>query len=467
MGKGKSFLLVTILGAIIWFLPVPAGLKPQAWHLLAIFVATIVGIIMNPLPMGAMALIGITVCALTNTLTVPQALSGFSDATIWLIVCAFLFARSFIKTGLGSRIAYMLMRAIGDKTLKLGYVLCISDLILAPATPSNTARGGGVLYPIVRSLCSAFSSEPDGKSSRRIGSYLMVTQFQCNCITSAMFMTAMAANPLVAVLSKQVLKIDISWGLWALAASVPGIVALVVMPYFLYKIYPPELKHTPEAKELATQELVKRGSMSRDEKIVLALFIGALVLWATSSFTKLNATLVALMAVCVMLVSGVLTWKDVLDDKGPWDTLMWMGGLVGMAGFLNKLGFIPWFAKTVAASLGGIAWVPALVILLVVYMYAHYGFASLTAHVTAMYPAFVAVAVAAGAPAFLAALALAFLSNLCGGLTHYSTGTAPIYFGAGYVDQGTWWKLGFGASVVNMIIWVGVGGIWWKVLGLW
>jgi DASS family divalent anion:Na+ symporter len=466
MGKWKSFLLVTIIGAAIWFVPVPAGLKPQAWHLLAIFVATIIGIILNPLPMGAMALIGITVCALTKTLTVPEALSAFADATIWLIVCAFLFARSFIKTGLGSRIAYMLMRSIGDSTLKLGYVLCISDLILAPATPSNTARGGGVLYPIVRSLGSAFDSEP-GPTARRVGAYLMATQFQGNCITSAMFMTAMAANPLAAVLAKQVLKIDISWGLWALAASVPGLVALAIMPYFLYKIFPPELKHTPEAKELAKSELAKRGAMSTPEKIVLAVFIGALLLWSTSSFTKINATLVALMGVCVMLVTEVLTWKDILDDKGPWDTLMWMGGLVGMAGFLNKLGFIPWFAKTVSASLGGIAWVPALTILLVVYMYAHYGFASLTAHVTAMYPAFIAVAVAAGAPPFLAALSMAFLSNLCGGLTHYSTGTAPIYFGSGYVDQGTWWKLGFSASVVNMLIWVGIGGIWWKILGLW
>jgi DASS family divalent anion:Na+ symporter len=434
---------------------------------LAIFVATIVGVVLQPLPMGAMALIGITICALTKTLTVPQALSGFSDATIWLVVSAFLFARSFIKTGLGSRIAYMIMRAIGDKTLKLGYVLAISDLILAPATPSNTARGGGVLFPIIRSLSSAFNSEPGGPSSRRIGAYLMVTQFQCNCITSAMFMTAMAANPLVAVLAKQTLKIDISWGLWALAASVPGIVALIVMPYFLFKIYPPELKHTPEAKELATRELEKRGPMTKEEKLVLIVFISALLLWATSSFTNLNATLVAMMGVCFMLVTDVLTWKDILDDKGPWDTLMWMGGLVGMASFLNTLGFIPWFAKTVAASLTGVAWIPALGILLVVYMYSHYGFASLTAHVTAMYAAFVAVAVAAGAPVMLSALSLAFMSSLMGGLTHFSTGTAPIFFGAGYVDQGTWWKLGFIVSVVNMVIWVGVGGAWWKVLGLW
>mgnify|MGYP000170684303 CR=1 FL=1 len=236
MNKAKGFLVPIIIGLIIWFIPVPAGLKPQAWKLLAIFVATIVGVVMQPLPMGAMALIGITVAAGLKVLTISQALSGFSNSTIWLIVCAFLFARSFIKTGLGSRIAYMVMHSIGDSTLKLGYVLAISDLILAPATPSNTARGGGVIYPIVRSLCSAFNSEP-GPTARRVGGYLMQTQFQANCVTSAMFMTAMAGNPLVAVLARETVKVDISWGLWALAASVPGLVALAIVPYLLYKIF--------------------------------------------------------------------------------------------------------------------------------------------------------------------------------------------------------------------------------------
>lgn len=466
MSKFKSFATIVAIGAVIWFIPVPAGLKPQAWHLLAIFVATIIGIIMSPMPMGAMALLGIAVAALTNTLTTAQVLSGFSNSTIWLIVCAFLFARGFIKTGLGTRVAYMLMRAIGDSTLKLGYVLSISDLIIAPATPSNTARGGGVLYPIVRSLCTAFDSEP-GPTARRVGAYLMQTQYQGNIITSAMFMTAMAANPLAAELAKKSVGIDISWGLWALAGAVPGLVSLLFMPYFLYKIYPPELKDTPEAKKMAVEELAKRGSMTTGEWIVLGVFLSALVLWSTSSITKLDPTLVAILGVCVMLITDVLTWKDVLDDKGPWDTLMWMGGLVCMADFLNRLGFIPWFAKTVAASLVGIPWVVTLAILFVVYLYVHYGFASMTAHVTAVYPAFLAVAVAAGAPAYLAALGLAYLSNLCGSITHYATGTSPIYFGAGYVSQGKWWQLGFVVSVVNLVIWIGVGGIWWKVLGLW
>lgn len=459
-------LVVVLVGAAIWFAPVPAGLQPQAWHLFAIFVATILGFILQPLPIGALAIISVSFTALTGVLKTGQALAAYANSTVWLIVAAFLFAKGFIKTGLGRRIAYLLMRSMGDSTLKLGYVLSISDLIIAPATPSNTARAGGVLFPIVRSLCSAFDSEP-GATSRRVGAYLMQTVFQANAVTSAMFMTAMAANPLVAELAKKTLKIDISWGLWALAASVPGIVSLIVVPYIIYKLYPPELKDTPQAKVLAADELEKMGPMSMGEKIVFAIFIGALVLWSTSQYTKLDATLVALLGVSGMLITKVLEWKDVIEEKGAWDTLIWMGSLVGLADFLAKLGFIPWFAKVVSVSIAGISWIPALGLLMVVYMYSHYGFASLTAHVTAMYAAFTAVAVAAGAPPYLAALILGFFSNLCANLTHYATGPAPIYFGAGYVDQGTWWRLGFIVSAVNMVIWAGCGGMWWKVLGLW
>lgn len=459
-------LIVLLVGVVIWFLPVPAGLKPQAWHLFAIFVATILGFILQPLPIGSVAFIAITITALTNTLKPAEALSGFSDGTIWLIVSAFLFAKGFIKTGLGRRIAYGLIKAIGDSTLKLGYTLALSDLIISPATPSNTARAGGIMFPIVKSLSSAFDSEP-GSTSRRVGAFLMQSTYQANAITSAMFMTAMAGNPLIANLAKSTLKIDITWGTWALAAIVPGIASLIVVPYFLYKFYPPELKKTPEAKGIAAEELKKMGSMSYGEKVVAGVFVLALALWSTSDFTKINATVVAMLAVSIMLISKVLEWKDVLDEKGAWDTLIWMGSLVGLASFLSTLGFIPWFAKAVSAMLVGIPWIQAFAVLLVVYMYAHYGFASLTAHITAMYAAFAAVAVSAGAPAYLVALALGFMSNLCMSLTHYAAGPAPIYFGAGYVDQGTWWKLGFMVSVINMIIWVGLGGFWWKVLGLW
>lgn len=459
-------LVVLAIGAAIWFTPVPAGLKPEAWKLMAIFVSTILGFILQPLPIGSLAFISVTFTALSGVLKPAEALSGFSNGTIWLIVSAFLFAKGFIKTGLGRRIAYVLIRALGDSTLKLGYTIVLSDLIISPATPSNTARAGGILFPIVKSLSTAFGSEP-GSTARRVGAYLMQTAYQGNTITSAMFMTAMAGNPLIASLAANTLKINISWGLWATAALVPGLLSIIVVPYLLYKFYPPEVKKTPEAKALAAKELEQMGAMSRGEKIVAAVFIGALVLWSTSQYTKLDATVVAMLAVTVMMITKVLEWKDVLTETGAWDTLIWMGALIGLADYLSKLGFIPWFAKLVSASMVGVPWMKAFVILLVIYMYAHYGFASLVAHITAMYAAFAAVAVAAGAPAFLVALALAYMSNLCMSLTHYAAGPAPIYFGAGYVDQGTWWKIGFLVSVVNMIIWVGIGSFWWKILGLW
>ena len=459
-------LATVAVGAAIWFFPIPAGLKPEAWHLLAIFAATIFGFIIQPLPIGAVALISVTFTALAGVLKPAEALSGFANTTIWLIVAAFLFAKGFIKTGLGRRIAFILIKAIGDSTLKLGYTLVLSDLIISPATPSNTARAGGILFPIVRSLCTAFESEP-GPTARKVGSYLMQTAYQGNTITSAMFLTSMAGNPLIALLAAKTLNIQLSWGQWALASVVPGIISLLVVPYFLYKFYPPEIKKTPEAKALAAKELENMGPMARGEKIVAMVFVGALILWSTSQYTKLDATVVALLAVVVMLITQVLEWKDVLDEKGAWDTLIWMGALVGLADYLSKLGFIPWFANTMAASIAGIPWLQAFIVLTIVYLYAHYAFASLTAHITAMYPAFIAVAVAAGAPAYLVALSLAFMSNLCMSLTHYAAGPSPIYFGAGYVDQSTWWRLGFIISVINLIIWVGLGSIWWKFLGLW
>ncbi len=474
MHKNLTRALVTVaVGAAIWLAPVPAGVKPQAWHLFAIFTATILGFILQPLPMGAIALVSLTFTALAGVLKAGEILSGFANGTIWLIVAAFLFARGFIKSGLGRRIAYKFMSLFGGSTLSLGYSLVASDLVISMATPSNTARAGGILFPVARSLSSAFGSEP-GDNPRRFGAYIMQTVYQGNVVTSAMFMTAMAGNPLIVELARKTLNINITWLGWAAAAIVPGLVSLAVVPYVLYLIYPPEIKKTPQAKDIARQELAKMGPPTAAEKIVAAAFVLALALWVAAGLARafpwvpvIDAAVVALLAVSIMLVTRVLEWQDVLAEKGAWDTLVWMGTIVGLAGFLAKLGFIPWFAKTVGAGICGVSWVPALGVLLVVYMYAHYAFASLTAHITAMYAAFTAVAVAAGAPVMLAALAFGFLSNLCMSLTHYAGGPSPIFFNAGFMDQGTWWRLGFVISVVNLVIWIGLGSLWWKILGLW
>ncbi len=459
-------IIVILIGVIIWFLPVPAGVKKEAWHLLAIFVATIFGLILTPLPMGAVVIIGVMMTAFTGTLKIGQSLSGFANGTVWLIVAAFLVARGFISTGLGRRVAYIFIRAFGKKTLGLAYAITASELVLSPATPSNTARAGGIIYPIVRALANTFGSEP-GNTARKIGAFLMITEFQATVITSAMFMTSMAPNPLIAELAKKTANVSISWGMWALAASVPGILSLIIVPYLLYKIFPPEIKATPEATELAHRELEKMGVMKRAEKIMLFVFILILALWVTAEWNKIDATVVALLGVGIMLITGVIRWDDVLAEKGAWDALIWFGGLVMMASQLDQMGFMKWFAGTVGKSLAGWTWLSALVVLMLVYFYSHYGFASTTAHVTAMFPAFLAVAVAAQVPPYLAALTFAFFSALNAGITHYGTGPAPIYFNAGYLDQKTWWKFGLIISFVNIAIWMGVGFPWWKVLGLW
>lgn len=461
-----SLLITLAVGAIIWFIGAPEGLDPKAWHLFAIFVATIVGLIIKPLPMGGVAVLSIAAVILTGTLGTQEALSGFQNTTIWLIVIAFFISRGFIKTGLGNRVAYMFVKRFGKKTLGLSYALLVSDLMLSPAMPSNTARGGGIIFPIIRSLSQTFGSNPDDGSERKIGAFLTKTAFQGNMITSAMFMTAMAANPLAASIAGEA-GVAISWGGWALAALVPGLVSLIVIPLFIYKVYPPEVKETPAAAQIAVQKLKEMGPLKKSEWSMIAVFVLILGLWIFGSKMNIDATTTALIGLSVLLLSSVLSWDDIKKEQGAWDTLVWFAALVMMASFLNTLGMIPWFSDLIGGAVSGKSWIMALGALALIYFYSHYFFASSTAHVSAMYAAFLAVAIAAGAPPMLTALILGFFGNLFGCLTHYGSGPAPVFFGSGYVSQNKWWSIGFGISIIHIIIWGLVGGLWWKILGLW
>jgi DASS family divalent anion:Na+ symporter len=286
-------------------------------------------------------------------------------------------------------------------------------------------------------------------------------------VTSAMFMTAMAANPLAVQLAADTCGIEISWVGWLIAALVPGVISLILIPLVIYRLNPPEIKETPNAAAAAQEKLHEMGSMKTSEKMMIGVFLLILVLWIAGSAINLSATTTAFIGLSVLLLTGVLTWDDIKSEKGAWDTLVWFAALVMMASQLNTLGMIPWFSAMMSSSVAGLNWVVALLVLALAYFFSHYFFASATAHVSGMYAAFLAVSVAVGAPPMLAALLLAFFSNLFGSLTHYSCGPAPVLFGAGYVSQGTWWKDGLIVSVINIVIWIVIGGAWWKLLGLW
>ncbi len=455
-----------LLAVGLWWLPAPAGVDPAGMHLLAIFIGTVVGIILKPLPMGGVAIVGIAATAATGTLEVGQALSGFGNRVIWLIVLAFFISRGFIKTGLGARVAYHFMAVLGRRSLGLGYGLVATDLVLAPAIPSNTARAGGVVFPILRSVAEAYGSRPHDGTARRMGAFLTVTAFQGTVISSAMFMTAMAANPLAAELAAAQ-GISITWLGWAVAAVVPGACSLFLVPYVLYLLYPPEVKNTPEAAALARERLGALGSMTRGEWVMVACFALLLGLWILALPLGIHTTSTAFLGLALLLLTGVLTWDDVLREKGAWDTLIWFSALVMMATHLTDLGLIPWFSQAVGGVFQGGDWLKGFMALSLIYFYSHYFFASNTAHVSAMYGPFLGVALVLGTPPMLAALVLAFFSNLFSSMTHYGTGPAPVLFGAGYVEVGDWWKLGFIVSLVNLGVWLGVGSVWWKVLGLW
>lgn len=466
--KYRKFILPIVVGLVIWALTPfkPESLDTQAWYMFAIFVATIIACITQPMPIGAVSIIGFTIMVLVGIIDTKTAVQGFGNNSIWLIAMAFFISRGFVKTGLGRRIALQFVKLFGKKTLGLAYSLVGVDLILAPATLSNTARAGGIMFPIIKSLSESFGSKPDDGSERKMGAFLIFTEFQGNLITSAMFLTAMAGNPLAQNLAESTAHVHITWMNWFLAALVPGLVSLIVIPFIIYKIYPPTVKETPNAKSWADHELEKMGKISLAEKFMIGIFIIALALWVTGSFINIDATLTAFIALSLLLITGVLTWKDILNETGAWNTLVWFSVLVLMADQLNKLGFIPWLSKVIANSLGSFSWPIVLIILLIFYFYSHYLFASATAHVSAMYAALLGVAVAAGAPPLLSALMLGFFGNLLASTTHYSSGPAPILYASGYVTQKRWWTMNFVLGLVYFIIWIGLGSIWMKILGM-
>ncbi|HEX8746915.1 MAG TPA: DASS family sodium-coupled anion symporter [Pyrinomonadaceae bacterium] len=450
----------------IAFAPVPQGITHQSWRLLAIFVSTIIGSILRPVPSGAVVLIGVAAVALTGALPVEQALRGYADPIVWLVLAAFFISRGMVKTGLGRRIALLFVRGMGRRSLGLGYALISTDMLLASVIPSNGARSGGIIFPIARSIAETYDSRP-GETARRLGAFLTVLLYQCDVIVCAMFLTGQASNLLIAKFAREAAGVEISYTRWLVGAIVPGLISLLVVPLLLYRIFPPEIKHTPRAAEFAAEELKQMGPVRLPEMMMLVVFAVVAALWMTTALHGLNYAVVALAGICVLLLSGVLDWEDVLAERGAWDVFIWYGGLVRMAEALGETGLTKLFAGVAASMTVGWNWGAALMILLLIYFYAHYGFASITAHATAMYTPFLVVTMAAGAPPVLAALSLAYLSNLNASLTHYGTTPAPIWFGSGYVRQRTWWLLGLIVSVPNILIWVLAGFLWWKALGWW
>lgn len=475
-------LLPVAMTAVIALLPAPEGLAQHAWYYFAIFAGVIVGLMVEPLPGGAVGLIGVTAVAVlapyvlfapaelakpgfkVANASLTWALSGFSNATVWLIFGAFMFALGYETTGLGRRIALLLVKVMGRRTLTLGYAVAFADALLAPFTPSNTARSGGTVYPVIRNLPSLYDSRPNDPSARRIGSYLMWVAIAATCVTSSMFLTALAPNLLALELVKKTAGVDITWMQWFMAFVPVGIVLLLAVPLLTYLLYPPEVRQGDEVPKWAAEELGKMGGPSGREVTLFVLVLIALALWIFGG-EFINATTAALLVIAFMLMTRVVSWDDMMANKAAWNTLAWFATLVALAEGLSRVGFVKWFAGNVAANMTGYSPFMAMVALVLIFFFSHYLFASVTAHVTAMLPVMLAVgATIPGLDMAQFALLLCLTLGIMGMLTPYATGPSPVYYGSGYLPPRDYWVLGAVFGVVFIAAFLIIGMPWMAII---
>jgi len=455
-------LLPIIIAVVIALLPVPGNLKPNAWYYFALFIGVIAALMLEPIPTAAVGLVGVALAGISGLVEVNPGnairwtLGGFSNTTVWIIFAALMFSLGYEKTGLGRRVALTLVKFLGGKTLGLGYAITLSDLVIAPFTPSNTARSGGTIYPIIRNIPDLYGSQP-GKTARKIGSYLMWTALAVTCITSSMFSTAMSSNLLALDLIKKTVKVDISWTQWVTASLPVGVVLLILTPLLVYFIYPPEIKSSREVPPWAAQELEKLGKVTPKELGMAGIVIVALVLWIFGQ-KFIDPTMVAVVLLSLMVVLGIIQWEDVLGNKTAWNVLVWFATLVTLAEGLNKVGFATWFAKYCSAALSGMSPVPVMIALVVIFFGVHYFFASITAHVASILPVILLAGSAVpGLPVNTFALLLVISLGLMGIITPYATGPSPVYFGSGFVPRRDFWVLGLIFGVIFLAALVGIG----------
>jgi len=457
--KLKLFSPLIVL-ALLWFIPAPEGLSANAWHFLAVFLAVVVGLIIEPVPAALVGFTGISFVAAIGLMgnakeSITWALSGFSNSVIWLIFAAFMFALGYKKTGLGKRVSLVMVKYMGKSSLGLGYAVAFSDLVLAPFMPSNTARSGGPVYPVAINIPHIFNSYPDNEP-RKLGAYISWVAIATTCITSSMFLTALAPNLLAVDLIAKSSGHVITWGEWA-GVMLPLMVPLfLITPWLIYVIYPPTQKQSPEAPAWAAEELKKLGAITFKEYLMAGLATVALFLWIFNKEFGIDSTTVAICIVAIMVLTNVITWDDLISNTAAFNVLIWFASLVAMASGLQKVGILTWIGAGTQATLSGLSPMTLIVSLLVIFFLLHYFFASVTAHVTALVPIFMAIAVNLLTPEQVVPFTIILAGSLgvMGIITPYATGPSPIWYGAGYISQAKWWGLGaiFGALYLAVII---------------
>jgi DASS family divalent anion:Na+ symporter len=452
----RSATLALVVG--LWLTPPPEGLVLAAWHLFALFVGAIFSVVVGALPILTASVLALAAAVLSRTLAPAEAYSGFANGTILLIVVAFLVARAVVKCGLGQRLGHLVVSAFGRSTLGLGYSVFLVDGVIAPAFPSNTARSG-VLYPLVLSVAEAAGAKPGVADRERLGRFLMFSGIASLTLSSGLWFTAMAANPLGAEIARGY-GLTVGFGSWLVASSVPTLAAMALLPLFLYKVVSPEVKTTPSAPRAAREALAAMGPLRAAEKTVAATFVAMVALWGSAATLHLDSTAIAFLGLGVLLATGVLTLEDISKEGDVLATFIWFAVLFTLSGQLNTLGFMGYLGERLAGALGGLSAAAAGLLLLVAYVLLHYLFVSQTAHLLALFGVFLDVGVKLGVPLAPFAFLLLFATNFFSANTPQGSSANLLFAGSGYLSQGELYRLGALTTAFNLAVYVLVGAPW-------
>lgn len=464
-GRFTKIAALIAVAAIFFLYPAPAGLSVTAWHLFGVFIALILGLILQPYPEPTLLTV-ITTLAGMFVLPVQEILVGYTDSMLWLTLIAMMIGIGLKKSGLTRRIGLLLISRFGKTTLRIGYILSFIDLVLATSTPASPARTGGLVYPLAEGVIDAGSLSKEGRA--RTGAYFTLLAFMASMLSGSLFMTGMGPNLINVKLAQDVLGISVSWPLWTLAA-LPGFIGFLLTPYIVYKLCPPDSTSMLEVRDHAGSELVAMGRLSTGELTAAGIFLTILLLWSTSTITKIDSTLVAFIGISLMLITGVLEWDDLAENREMWSFLIWFGAILGFSAALTKLGFFSWFAGIIKLLLptAGLGAYSILLVIAVLAIVPHYFFVSFTGYVVAFSPLAFSFVAATDVPRYPAFFVLAYLMVVSCAMTHYGNALGPLLMEKGYNDKKTWWTTGTVITLLQVVLYLTVGVVYWQLLGFW
>lgn len=461
---------VVFFPVLMWMIPTPAGLETETWHLFGLCLSLLCGLIFKPFsePVISLIILGIGACFVKNY---DLLYTGFAANGVWFLLAVLLACGAFKKTGLGKRMAYILLSKFGktkfgSTSLGLGYAMMLCDLILSPATGSNTSRSA-IVFPIFRGVAESLGSYAD-KEPRKLGAYLELLEHVVAMSTAVLFLTGMASNAIIASTIKDVTGIELTWMLWFRAAIVPGLIVLLLCPLAVYKLFPPTMKNLGDIKPFVEKGLKEMGPMKKDEKILLTLFLMAIAGWMFGSKIGIDMYVVAFAFLALELLLGVMDWSDLMAEKGAWNMYIWYGAFFSISSAINAGGFYSWLSEQIQKyfDLSAMSSIVALIILVLLSFAVKYFFVSNAAYIASIYPVILTLAASTQVNMMALSLMLAFFGGYGALLCNYGNGASIYIFGNGYVSQKDWYVKGTILLFMIFAVFLAVGLPYWSLTGI-